>query len=334
MTRIVLIQSRVWGPMVRGLVVLTLALLLAGCVDEPGQPDEGDSGPRAGSTVDDANESWVMDPPVLFEGDSCSYVAEGRWVTVDELTIVVARSDSSGTLFAAANAEELDDEVAWDLPILGETDERLRAISEDGESHPARVLDFPLEPDKSWDYRDVELVASPANISVLGSEEAGYRIEGENEGRRVLVEYAPRYGCITFYEEFSKDLDQAIWSITLTRSGRSEDWVWYERGDEVIAQALIDPSGELPVHPPESLEVGEADDRVLVWALGSPGGRGVVSPPPAGGTPWVFETQGVPEVQKGSFDAVEGTWSVSGTPGDPEGWVYIQAHALRFVGPD
>ncbi len=333
MTRTVLIKMWGWAPVFRAFVVLGLVVLLAGCVGDEARDDDPGMW-ETDQAIENNTAPRTLDAPVLAEGDSCSYVAEGRWVTVDELTIVVARSGSAGTLFAASNGEELDDEVAWDLPILGETDERLRAISEGGEMHPARLLDFPLEPEKSWDHWDVELVARPANVTALGDMDEGYRVEGESESRRVVVEYSPRFGCITFFEEFSKDADQALWRFTLTRAGTGADWVWYERGDEVIAQALVDPSmGPVPGHPPESLEVGEEDDRVFFWALGSPGGRGVVSPPPGGEAPWLFETQGVPEVQKASFDAVEGTWSLSGSPGDPEGWLYIQAHALRFLGP-
>lgn len=323
--------------------VLVVVVLLSGCMGGDGDTDR--SGPAGDGEPDSPgddphsgpdNGSRVLEMPVLEEGDAWSYGVEGIWPTVSELTVVVARQDTSGTLFAVSDVEELDDGVAWDMPMIGFTDERLRPLRDEaygGGLHGARLLDFPLEPGKSWDYWDTELTAQPAVVSVLGEDVPGYRIEGEDGSRRVLVEYAAQVGYVTFYEEVSMGSGETQWRFELTGTDQGRDWVWFERAHEVVTSGLVDDSEEpVPLAPPETLEVVEQDDRVYVWALGSQGSRGIVVPP-VGGEPWTFEGGGVPNIQTAKFEPHPGSWSFTGSWGDPDGWVYMQGHALRFEGP-
>lgn len=315
-------------------------LLLSGCAGpggETGGPDEDGGEDRGAGREDQEGENAsVMQAPVFAVGDAWSYVAGGYWSSISELTVVVARQDAQGTLFAASEVQGLVDEVAWDLPVLGETDDRLRALQDkmsSGGLHGAQWLDFPLEPGKSWDYWDTQVTAQPTTVSVLGEEMQGYRIEGEDDVRRVVVEYAPEVGYVTFFEEYDVGLDQALWSLELMGTGAGRDWVAFERAHEVIAGALVQPGqGPVPVVAPETLDVVEGDHRVFVWAVGAPGSRGFVVPP-GGEAPWVFEGEGEPEMTTAWFEAEPGSWWFTGSVGDAEGWVYLQGHALRFSGP-
>lgn len=322
-------------PVRRPLVLAILIILGSGCMGEgqvPGETEPDDGVARSSKpNVDVGSESEPV--PDLEPGSAWTYTTGGYWDTVPSLTIVLAQRDASGFLFAAAAEAELDDEIAWDLPYLGRADDRLRGLEDEkygGGVQDDLLLDFPLESGKTWNYYDVQVTARPANVTALGKAMEGWAITGEDDDRRVTIEYAPSVGYISRFEDYSKHLEQPVFSLALTAVSRLDAWVWIERGHEVVTHGTFVGEGSPTVAPAEVLEATADDSIVFVWALGSTGSRGgVTSPQP--GEPWTFEGAGVPNVKKAALPAAPGKWSVVGVNDPAEGFVYIQAHAIKWV---
>lgn len=317
------------------ILAVALVVALAGCSQAP----SGDVDPTPSDGPGDAvsTNRTALNAPDLDVGQSWTYRTGGYWDTVSEVTIVVARDDADGYLLAAGARDQLSDEVAWDLPYLGRTDTNLRAYFDsewygDG-LHQARLLDFPLHANKTWTYWDVELVAQPTHVQVLGSTVPGYRIAGEDESRRVIVEYAPSIGYITKFQQVSVSDGAVALSLELAETSKAESWVWFAEDDMVLAQEVANPTNSgTPAAPPTELEVTADHDAVFVWTIGSRGSQAAVAPPPtANQDVWTGETQGNRSPHHEWFDPTEGTWRLSGVAGADDGWVYLQGHTIQWI---
>ena len=306
-----------------------ITALFAGCTgDDASQPAPPAAAQDPGT---DVQGPWRLDAPVLSVGRSWTYELGGFWDATPSLTIVVARADANGYLLAAATRDELVNEVAWDVPYLGEFTPAFAPL---GAHDDAALLAFPIEENATWNYFRIPLAARPAQVEVLGRLVPGVRIEGATDRVTMLIEYAPEVGFLTRYEQ--RHGEAIAWSMRLTATGNTSDWAWFERGNEVYTGGLADSPGAwtpspdgIDSDPPAELVVVDEDDEVLLWWVGSTGSRGVVAPPT--GQPYTLDGRGEPNFEIRRYEATPGSWRLTGTPGDANGWAYLQGHAVRWV---
>jgi hypothetical protein len=300
---------------------LIVALLLAGCM---GGTPNADPPPdnRGGDGTADPEGTWQIPAPLLAQGRSWTYTASGFWEIPSEITIVVARADTSGYLLAGGTREELQNEVIWDVPYFGERDLALEPVGA-RDRHNGPMLVFPIAENRTWEFRGTNVFAQRAEIEVMGRTLDGVRIHGTDGGFEVLIEYAPEVGYITRYRETWGTMGLA-WSLELASVGERSDWAWFELGAEVFMNSMEEPV---------TLEVTDEEEAVIIWWIGDETSRGIVAPPPGGPLPFLHEGQGSPRFVAEIHDAVPGAWRFAGIQGDEEGFVYYQAHALRWVSP-
>lgn len=309
----------------RRVLVFLLALALSGCA---GAGNGSKPLPSGTDPVSESPEEWVVQAPELLVGQSWTYRTGGYWDAMETVTIVVARADADGYLFAGASEEDLLDEVFWDRDYLGPMSQDLHPLDAEGARTGAPLVAFPLQNGSTWRLYNMDVVASGTMISVLGTMEQGFQIVGEDDGRRVEVEYAPSVGAVTHFA-YIPGADGPAQALDLVEVGDSSPWVWLEQSAAVTASSVVEPASSA-ANPPEMLPVTDTDDAVMLWGLAAPGSKGVAVPPD-GASPWTFDGDGVPNFRFTVLPAAEGLWQITGVPGDPEGWVYLQAHAVRWI---
>ena len=305
---------------------LALLLLLPGCADDapPAAAAPAPEAPR-----ETAAPNATVGPPELRVGQSWTYRTQGAWDATEEVTVVVAEASAEGYLFAAADRDDLVDEVTWDRFFFGRTDRSLQQLDAEGRPRPHQRLRFPLEDGASWSFRDMTLTARAGKVATPAGPVDGFLVRGEREGYRMELDYAPSLGAVTHYAGYGPDgtLED---SLDLAATGTAASWAWFERGAEVFFSPPYQDPSQAAGYLPQTLEVREGDDTVVAWAIGFPGSRAALAPPPPA-APWTFEGRGNREYQLTLFDAVPGTWTAAGVPGGPDGWIYLQAHAIRWT---
>lgn len=295
----------------RLLAGLLLATLLAGCTAN----DPPNAGPDGVSTVpSDGPENATapasadgVPPPVHPVGRAWTYEGAELYNEDARFTVVVARADDAGYLFAGGAEDDLVYEALWGSPWFGER-------ARDMDRHEwMNVLDFPLRDGASWDYRDgLRVTARATEVATPVGTQPGFRIEGESERSRVSYDYAPALGQIVRWETGPADATLPRFeSLRMVAVAEGEAWVWYELGDLVVVPAP---------QQPQAFEVPEGHDAVLASAGGRDGSRAILQPPD--GEAWTAEFPGEEDWKHAMLDAAPGRWTAA-----VAGWPYIEGTA-------
>lgn len=305
-----------------GTALLLVAALLAGCAAEAPTPPS--------VPLDEREESQpaplVAERPTHAVGRAWTYEGDEQYNEDAAFTVVVARADRDGYLFAGAAEDDVVYAALWGSPWIGERDL-------DGDPEGVNHLDFPIEDGKSWALNErMTVTARARDVRTPMGTERGFVIEGTSERSRVSYDYSPSLGAITRYE--GGPLEGDPWDVVrLTGVAENSEWVWYERGELVV---VANP------HEPQAFELDEGFDAVLASAGGSGGGRALVVPP-GGAQPWSVEFGDDEDWRHATFDAVAGQWSaeVLGEPyvedapelpaDAPIGWAYMHLAPVRWL---
>ncbi|MCA1820007.1 MAG: hypothetical protein LC620_08185, partial [Halobacteriales archaeon] len=244
-----------------------------------------------------------------------------------------------GYLMAAGDEGQLVDEAVWDRLFFGPVDRDLQQLRADGTPRALQWLHFPLQEGTSWRFYGANLTAHRGQVPTPDGPVDGFLIRGASGRVRVEVDYAPGVGAVTHYAVLEAGDDGPSESLDLLGTGTASSWTWMERGAQAFAGAAVgdplalnvsDPVRTLPVAAPQQFTVRAEDQAVVVWGLASAGSRGVVAPP-APAQPWRFDGAGPRQYSLAVLPAAQGTWTMTGLPGDASGWAYVQAQALRWV---
>lgn len=259
------------------------------------------------------------------------FEASGVYDIEPEFTVVVARADASGYLFAAAQAEQLDSVVTWSRAWFGERDRNLNRPYPYSETPGREMLfDFPLVDGKTWQaWPDgPNVTARAANITTPAGTFPGFSITGEREPVRVEWDYVPELG---FFTKYVVENTRRTYDLRLVEHGNGSGWVWFDKGPTVSVE-WTDPDASTP-HA--TLAVPADMDAIVGLAYGLPGARGGAVPPPGTGAPWTFEATGCcasgDDWTVVNLPATPGDWQLFMGSTTPESWGAIDLAAVRWI---
>jgi hypothetical protein len=289
---------------------------LGGAAPKPAtDPGGASSCDGCGGAPPPSGVNFSAERPQLPIGRSWTYRLSLVYDTAKEVTVVVARQDADGYLFAGASQQDVVGDAMWGRFWHGPHTLDLADKEEGG--HP---FDFPLHDGKSWAYsRTMNVTAHAAQVSTPGHSERGFAIEGQasdasGNTRHIRYEYAPSVGYVTSFT-FDVNGNRGM-ELALTKTGMATGYTWYTAGP--AAGACNDPLPPVPppsVPPPPSapatLSVPAGFDAVIVSAGSAGGGRVVIAPPAASASqPWTFENAGEERWDSAILPGTEGTWAL------------------------
>ncbi|HLE98111.1 MAG TPA: hypothetical protein VI997_12135, partial [Candidatus Thermoplasmatota archaeon] len=286
-------------------------------------PSEASGAAGAGASTGPGpgeGSGFVLDAPDLPLGRAWTYAADVIYDPDPELTVVVARKDAAGYLFAAAAEDDLYGEAVWGREWYGPMTTDLL----DAETPKWPVFDFPLHEGKTWAFSPrLNVTAHEADIALPdGGTERGFRIEGDDGRSSFSGEYAPSVGWFTTY---AYAWSAGSYSLSLVGVEETDMYVWFERGPRVgVASGEGNPPGTA------TLDVPAGFDAVVASVGGEGGARTVVAPPPLGGAAWSDEFTGEETWDARAFPATPGTWALA-AQAPPDAWGYTAVTAVTWL---
>lgn len=270
------------------LLAAAAVLLLAGCLGAQEDPGAG----HAITREDVLLPPWQHQrappdggalAPDLTLGTTFTYRTTGLWDLTDQVTVVVARAGPTGYLFAAGAPEDLRGEIVLERAWFGTRDTELNRVPTNVHPEGFTLFDFPLYDGKTWRRGAHVVTATEAKVATPWGAEDGFRMEVAGTDFSIRYTYAPSVGYLSRYT-YTWD-DRVLFDLTLEDVGTTDAWVWYEViGVAEATDGDLSPSGVF--------HVPSAADAIVVYAGGSAGARGVVTPPPGTSAPWTFEVAG------------------------------------------
>lgn len=223
--------------------------------------------------------------PVLAVGTAWSY--EGTLLYQGEVafTVIVAEAGSEGYLFAGATRDDIAFSATWGSKWFG-------AKQGDLNTPERQWFTWPLEDEKTWEYRDGLTVRARAT-------ENGFDIQGADDAHAVRYHYSTAIQTITSYEiKLRGEVEE---EVQLVKTGHASTATWYETPAPVYVDDATTPT---------TFDVPTGIDNVIVSAGGANGGFAAVAPP--GAPAW---TAHFPDA-----GGAEGSWQLVVLPGTQGKW--------------
>lgn len=310
------------------LAVVLLAVGLTGCLtgetDAPQDPGggndsdlfipEADDGSGSGSGSG-SNASSSAPVPALSAGLSWRYEVSGPAAHASNLTIVVARSNGSGYLFAGASPRDLAAEVHWDAPWFGR---QSLELNPSGEDERRRLFDFPLIDGKGWSWGEGTVAAERTTLETPLGTLDGYRMTLHGTETNRTWTYAPRVGYLVSYTEGPTEAPTL--RLTLAGLEARSNATWYR----ALAGYQVDGGG-----PPGSVQADNAT-AIAVSLVGNRGSQATLMPPTTSGQgPTVYQIRDAEGWIYDRVPAVDGEWTLATTP-PPEGAMRASMLAVQW----